>query len=196
MQTHLYLMQMHQTVKIDVIAWNCYPVAMTEQPDAAIVQAWARLVRAEQVTMSRIEGELKQAGLPPLAWYDVLLELAREPTGMLRPVALERRLLLAQYNTSRLIDRMERAGLVARRACPEDGRGQFVAITDAGREMQRRMWRVYGAAIARHVGTRLSLDDAGALHELLGKLLQEPGTDLELSGPVRAGTGSTGAEPP
>jgi DNA-binding MarR family transcriptional regulator len=146
---------------------------MTEQPDTMIVQAWARLVRAGHATMSRIEGALKQAGLPPLAWYDVLLELSREPQGMLRPVELERRLLLAQYNTSRLIDRMERVGLVVRRACPEDGRGQFVAITDAGRAMQRRMWRVYGVAIADHVGTKLSASEARALYDLLGRLLDD-----------------------
>lgn len=143
---------------------------MTEQPEEEIVQAWARLVRAAQTTMSRIEGELKQAGLPPLAWYDVLLELSREPHGMLRPVELEHRLLLAQYNASRLIDRMEKAGLVGRRACPEDGRGQFVAITRDGKDMQRRMWRVYGAAIAEHVGAKLTRRDAHALYELLGKL--------------------------
>ncbi|MBE9552031.1 MAG: MarR family transcriptional regulator [Proteobacteria bacterium] len=144
---------------------------MTEQPEDAMVQAWARLARTEQATMSRIEGELKQASLPSLDWYDVLLELSREPQGMLRPVELERRLLLAQYNTSRLIDRMTRAGLIERRACPDDGRGQFVAITRAGKEMQRRMWRVYGAAIAKHVGTKLTLGDAHTLYELLGKLL-------------------------
>jgi DNA-binding MarR family transcriptional regulator len=144
---------------------------MTEQPDHAIVQAWARLVRAEHATMSRVEGDLKQASLPPLAWYDVLLELSREPHGMLRPVELEHRLLLAQYNASRLVDRMEKAGLVARRACPEDGRGQFVAITPEGKEMRRRMWRVYGPAIAKHVGAKLSPGDARTLTELLGKLL-------------------------
>ena len=162
---------------------------MSQQPDEAIVQAWARLVRAGQMTMSRIEGELKQAGLPPLAWYDVLLELSREKQGMLRPVELERRLLLAQYNASRLIDRMARAGLVTRQACPEDGRGQFVAITREGKDMQRRMWRAYGAAIAEHVGAKLSRDEAHALHDLLGKLLHDAG-----AGPEPAGTGSEGAE--
>ena len=149
---------------------------MIEQPDESMVLAWARLVRAEQATMSRIERELKQGGLPPLAWYDVLLELSREPKGMLRPVDLERRLLLAQYNASRLIDRLEKAGLVARRACPQDGRGQFVAITRDGRETRRRMWRVYGPAIAKHVGTKLTPREARTLYDLLGKLLEDSET--------------------
>ena len=154
---------------------------MTEKPEEAIVKAWARLVRAEQATMSRIGNALKRAGLPPLAWYDILLELTREPHGMLRPVELEHRLLLAQYNASRLIDRMEKAGLVGRRVCPEDGRGQFVAITREGAKMQRRMWRVYGAAIADHVGTKLTPREAHTLYELLGKLLRD-----SAAGPARA----------
>ncbi len=146
---------------------------MNREPAEDVVQAWARLVRAAQTAQSGIEAALKQAGLPPLAWYDVLLELTRAPDGMLRPVELERRLLLAQYNASRLIDRMARAGLVARRACPEDGRGQFVAITSDGRKMQRRIWRVYGPAIAEHVGARLDPGDAGTLRDLLGKLVDD-----------------------
>ncbi len=146
---------------------------MSREPSEDVIRVWARLVRAAQTAQSGIESALKLAGLPPLAWYDVLLELARAPDGMLRPVELERRLLLAQYNASRLIDRMARAGLVERRACPEDGRGQLVAITRDGRQMQRRMWRVYGPAIAEHVGAKLSPADARKLHGLLGRLLQE-----------------------
>jgi DNA-binding MarR family transcriptional regulator len=145
---------------------------MTGQPEEAAVQAWARLVRATQTAMSRIEHDLKQAGLPPLAWYDVLLELSREPKGALRPVELERRLLLAQYNASRLIDRMEKAGLVERLACPDDARGQMVTITPEGRELQRRMWQVYGPAIARYIGAKLGSKEADALNELLGTLLK------------------------
>jgi len=137
-----------------------------------VVTAWVRLVRAEQTLLGRIEAELKEAGFPPLAWYDVLLELGRAESGRLRPVELEHRTLLAQYNTSRLIDRMEKAGLVAREAHPEDGRGQLVAITPAGRALQKRMWKVYGPAIARHVGDQLTRGEAVQLAGLLGKLIE------------------------
>jgi DNA-binding MarR family transcriptional regulator len=137
-----------------------------------VVTAWARLVRAEQVLLGRIEGELKQAGFPPLAWYDVLLELGRAADGRLRPVELEQRTLLAQYNASRLIDRMEKAGLVRREAHPADGRGQWVAITPEGRALQKRMWKIYGAAIARHVGSKLQRNEAAQLAALLGKLIE------------------------
>src|SRR4051812_6068712 len=121
------------------------PMPMKHDPSDEVVTAWARLVRAEQALLGRIESELKEAGFPPLGWYDVLLELGRAEDGRLRPVELERRTLLAQYNASRLIDRMEKAHLVARGAHAEDGRGQWVAITTDGRALQKRMWKVYGA---------------------------------------------------
>ena len=103
-----------------------------------------------------MEGALKAAGLPPLAWYDVLLELERAGDCGLRPFALERELLLPQYGLSRLLARMEEAGLVERRNCPSDGRGQMVVIAEAGRATRGAMWPVYARALHEAVGCRLS----------------------------------------
>ena len=144
---------------------------MKHEPSEQAVTAWARLVRAEQTVLGKIEAELKSAGLPALAWYDVLLELSRAEDGRLRPLELERRTLLAQYNASRLIDRMERAGLVQRLPHPEDGRGQLIAITTEGRAQQKRIWKTYGPAIARHVGVKLRPAEAIELARLLAKLI-------------------------
>jgi DNA-binding MarR family transcriptional regulator len=146
---------------------------MAAMPDAlpsdAVIRAWTRLVRAQQTVLAAVEAELKAAGFPPLAWYDVLLELSRADAG-LRPFALEQALLLAQYNLSRLLDRLEKAGCIERRTCAEDGRGQIVAITPSGRALIKRMWPTYRAAIARHLGAKLSEDEAARLASLLGRL--------------------------
>lgn len=140
------------------------------KPCAEAVAAWERLVRVRQALLAAVEKDLKTAGFPPLVWYDALLELARAPHGALRPLELEHKMLLPQYSTSRLIDRLEEAGYVERKTCPVDGRGQFVAITSSGRSLQKKMWEVYGAAIHRHVGAKLSGADAAKLAELLGRL--------------------------
>src|SRR5262245_61931187 len=139
-------------------------------PSEAVVLAWARLVRSQQAVLAAVEADLTAADFPPPAWDDVLLEVSRLRAGGLRPFALEQQLLLAQYNLSRLIDRLEHAGYVERCPCPEDGRGQIVAITAAGRALVRRMWPVYRTAIARHVGAKLSEAEAKTLAALLGKL--------------------------
>jgi DNA-binding MarR family transcriptional regulator len=156
------LMQMHIYGK---------QLAMPERPPSdAVIRAWTRLVRAQQAVLSAVEAELKAAGFPPLAWYDVLLELSRVEGEGLRPFALEQELLLAQYNLSRLLDRLEKAGYIERLTCPDDGRGQIVAITASGRALVKRMWPTYRAAIGRHVGAKLSEDEAARLAALLGKL--------------------------
>src|SRR5689334_17657062 len=102
---------------------------MSSFPSPPTVGAWARLLRAHHTVLTAIESDLKLNGMPPLAWYEALLELARAPGGRLRPLELERQLLLPQYSTSRLLDRLARAGLVTKEACPEDRRGHLIAIT-------------------------------------------------------------------
>lgn len=144
---------------------------MSESPCEEAVDAWVRLVRVEQALLGRIEADLKTAGFPPLPWYDVLLELAREANQRLRPVELERRLLLPQSNMSRLIDRMEREGYVRREACPSDGRGQWIAITAEGTALKSRMWPVYRAAIAAHVGSKICPDQARTLSQILSRMM-------------------------
>lgn len=140
-------------------------------PSDNTVDTWARLVKAQETAFSVVEDALKQAGFPPLAWYDVLLELERTGTSGLRPFELQAALLLPQYGVSRLIDRIEKAGYLEKASCPEDGRGQVLMVTPAGRQLRRSMWPVYGAAIEQAVGARLTAGEARLLHRVLGKLL-------------------------
>jgi DNA-binding MarR family transcriptional regulator len=136
----------------------------------AAVTAWARLVRVSQAVMSKVEADLKAAGFPPLAWYDALLELERaEPDG-LRPYLLQKHMLLAQYNLSRLTDRLTKAGYVEREACCDDGRGQVLKISREGRKLRRRMWPAYRKGIATHFAEKLNADETEALARTLKKL--------------------------
>ncbi|WP_027581419.1 helix-turn-helix domain-containing protein [Bradyrhizobium sp. Ai1a-2] len=143
---------------------------MKRKPSTEATAAWIRLMRVQSRVLDAVEQDLKKAGFPPLAWYDALLELSRAPSGELRPVELERQMLLPQYSTSRLIDRLVDEGLAARRECKVDKRGQFVEITETGRELQKRMWGAYSAAIEKHVGSKLSDTDAVKLCALLDRL--------------------------
>lgn len=143
---------------------------MTRKPDSAAVAAWISLARAHRVAMCDVEARLKAADLPPLAWYDVLWELEMAGECGLRPFALEKALLFEQYNLSRLIDRMHKAGLVERCSCLDDRRGQTLHVNDQGRALRQRMWDVYGLAIAEIVGDRLDAAEAERLAALLAKL--------------------------
>ena len=63
---------------------------MSRNPSDATVKAWTRLVRARETVLGAIERDLKATDCPPLAWYDVLLELVRAPKGPLRPFEIEK----------------------------------------------------------------------------------------------------------
>lgn len=144
---------------------------MKTEPGNTLVGAWVRLLRGHTAALSKVENALKESGLPPLGWYDVLLELQRVGDTGMRPFELERELLLPQYGLSRLLNRIEASGYLERRPCEEDGRGQILVITKAGKQMRRRMWPTYGKAIKNAIGERLTKDEAVTLDELLSKLL-------------------------
>ena len=135
-----------------------------------VLQVWVRLIRARDKIVRKVEATAKAKGFPPIAWYDVLLELSREGGRKLRPVELEKELLVAQYNLSRLLDRMEEAGLVERIACPGDGRGQMIQLTPEGRATQKRMWPILRDAVEKHVAPNLSESDLEQLLRLLGAI--------------------------
>src|ERR1700761_1354798 len=177
-------MHLHGIVKIDAGAFSAVQwrqtthhslgpdrtTLMKRKPSTEAPAAWIRLMRIQSRVLDTVEQELKKAGYPPLAWYDALLELSRAPTGEMRPVELEKQMLIPQYSTSRLIDRLVDEGLAARRECKIDKRGQFVEITESGRELQKKMWGSYSAAIEKHVGSKLSDADATKLCALLDRL--------------------------
>ena len=145
---------------------------MTEKLSDAVTGAWVRLVRARHKVVSAVEADGKAAGVLAMGWYDVLWELECSPEG-LRPFELERRLLFAQYNLSRQIDRMVEAGLVRKAPSPEDKRGHILHITDSGRKQRKATWPHYAKAITRHVGDKLTEAEAEKLAALLAKLMAD-----------------------
>ena len=88
----------------------------------------------------------------------------------LRPFELKDRLLLPQYSTSRLLDRMVKAGLVDRQDCGDDGRGQIVSVSRKGRSVRQAMWPIYEQVLSERIGARLAPGEATHLATLLSKL--------------------------
>ena len=149
---------------------NVYNAAMEAQDLQILSNAWVRLVRGQHHVLTHVEAALKQAGFPPLLWYDVLLELAREPQKGLRPVEIEARMLLPQYGVSRLLDRMENAGFVQHRRCEEDGRGKRIYITENGLQLKTLIWPVYRSTLDKELGQKLTRDELMTLGTILEKL--------------------------
>ena len=109
---------------------------------------WRAFLRAHSSMLRRISADLEEADLPPLPWYDVLAALRDAPEQRLRQVELAERVLLSHSGMSRLLDRVEKAGLVERVTCPGDRRSFHVELTDEGEAMLAEMWPVYARGIA------------------------------------------------
>ncbi len=119
------------------------------------VLAWAALLRCQAALVPRLSEHVQAEAGIPLSWYDVLLELASAPDERLRIQQLGERVVLSRSRVSRIVDEMERAGLVRREADPQDGRASLAVSTDEGTAAFRRARPVYLDAIeqlfARHL---------------------------------------------
>ena len=140
------------------------PLSSTE------LAAWRSFLRAHATVTRRLEAELVAEHDLPLASYDVLVQLSEAPSRALRMTELAERVLLSRSGLTRLVDRLERDGLVARRACPDDARGTLAVLTDAGLARLQAAWPTHLRGVSQHVTDKLSTEELATLEELLGRL--------------------------
>lgn len=144
---------------------------MPEKPSNKIIQAWIQLHRVQRRLLDAVDKNLKQEGLPPLVWYDVLLELDRAKNTGLRQYEIGNKILLNKHNLSRLIDRLEKKRLLVRYESEEDGRGNLVKITRNGEIILKQIWPVYSQSIQDNFGDKLTSRETEELSNLLNKIL-------------------------
>lgn len=137
------------------------------------MQAWILLMRTGSRMLAAVEADLKAKNFPPLTWYDVLLELRKAEGKRLRQVELQDKVLIAQYNMSRLIDRLAGAGYVEKERPANDRRGSCVVLTESGEDLLQAMWPVYQAAVAKHFSGKLDVAELVQLSKTLGKILDD-----------------------
>jgi DNA-binding MarR family transcriptional regulator len=142
----------------------------TGSPDDGHVRAWAAVLRAHAAVVPRLERDLAAVGVP-LSWYDVLIELNSAPGHRLRMTELGARAVLSRERISRVVDELERAGLVRRERNPDDGRSLLAVITDDGRARLRAAAPTYLAGVERHFGAHVD-DDAATIATALGRVIE------------------------
>ena len=133
--------------------------------------AWPMFLIAHDELVARIEETLRDKGLPEISWYTVLWVLERAPDQRLRMHELSEAAVISRSNLTRLVDRMEKAGLVARERVSGDRRGAYARLTPAGRDMKTEVWKVYGPAIQQHFTAHLSPEENTILHDIMHRLI-------------------------
>jgi DNA-binding MarR family transcriptional regulator len=146
-------------------------MSVQAQLSAAELATWRTFLRAHATVTRRLEAELVAEHELPLASYDVLVQLSEAPQRRLRMTELADRVLLSRSGLTRLADRLERDGFIAREACPSDARGTLAALTDAGLAKLESAWPTHRRGVAEHVTGRLTADEVAQLGRLLGKLV-------------------------
>jgi DNA-binding MarR family transcriptional regulator len=138
--------------------------------DEEELAAWRGMLRAYAELMRTLDAELAREHDMPLSSYEVLLYLNDSDEGRMRMSELADSVLLSRSGLTRLVDRLEREGLLRRERCESDARGLFAEITDEGR-------RVFGEARATHLDgvrrlflDRFTRDELRAIGELWKKL--------------------------
>jgi DNA-binding MarR family transcriptional regulator len=118
--------------------------------DDGTLATWRAFLNAHAHVTRRISRDLAAAGLPDLAWYDLLWALYRQPDAGLRVNELAREVVLSPTAMSRFVERVVAAGCARREPDPQDRRAQRIVITDDGVALLKRMWPVYAAGIEAH----------------------------------------------
>jgi DNA-binding MarR family transcriptional regulator len=136
------------------------------------ITAFGRLVEAYALLTKRLGDEMEAATGLPLLWYGVLLHLGRSPGGF-RPMGeLVNATAFTSGGVTRLVDRIEQAGYVERRPCPDDRRVTYVGLTARGWDMLERASAVHVRGIQEHIMDALDEERVTQLDTILATLVQ------------------------
>ena len=136
---------------------------------------WRGLLAAHATLIARLDAELEREHGIPLTSYEVLLYLADAEGGRLRMGELADRLLLSRSGITRLVDRLERQGMIERERCESDGRGFNAVLTAAGRRKLDAARPAHLGGVRRHFLTQLESGELDALAAIWGRLLGQAG---------------------
>jgi DNA-binding MarR family transcriptional regulator len=148
------------------------------------------MLRAQARISRRLQTDLMAEHDLALASYDVLTRLGEAAGGRLRMNDLADQVLLSRSGLTRLVDRMQREGLVERESCASDARGLYAVLTGRGREKLAEAGPTYRRGVQDYVLSRLDEDDLRTLAHVLGKLADDP---LHGDDPAAGSAGATGA---
>jgi DNA-binding MarR family transcriptional regulator len=158
---------------------------LTQKPDQLHLTddegaAWEGFLRAHATIIRTLSGELERTDGLSLSSYDVLLQLARAPGRRLRMTELAEAVVLSPSGLTRLVERLEREGLVARIKCAGDARGAYATLTDPGRARLRKATRSHLTGIRQHFLSQITPQELQILGTIWQRLLTQHAPDVPL----------------
>jgi DNA-binding MarR family transcriptional regulator len=137
-------------------------------PSPERLRAWRLYFESALAVVDVLESELERDAGIPLRWYDTLVQL--EETDGLRMTELAERILYSKSGFTRIVDRMEEAGLLRRVRPENDRRSIVIVLTDQGRRTLEEARRYHRHSIEQHFSSHLADTDIKALTRALDKV--------------------------
>jgi DNA-binding MarR family transcriptional regulator len=153
------------------------------------LNAWHAFLVAHAALEPILNRELEIACGLPLRWFDVLTQLNMTPGRRLSMTELADAVLLSKSGLTRLVDRIEEAGLVQRAAAPGDRRSLLIVLTPSGEKTLKRAAPIHEDGIGRHFAAHIRDDEAAAIEAALVRIAAAARQDDSLSSQV-ASTGT------
>jgi DNA-binding MarR family transcriptional regulator len=141
---------------------------------------WQSFLAVHRRIVEQLADEMLTEHQLPLEWFDVLVHLADLPGMRARQKDLRDRMLLSESGVSRLLVRMEKAGVITRSAAGDDRRGMEIAVTEAGRAALLAAIDSHLRLVASLFTDRLTATDRTALGRVLPKLLSKPTPESQM----------------
>jgi DNA-binding MarR family transcriptional regulator len=165
------------------------PLAPCDQSAAALgddlapaeLAAWRGLLRVHAALAKALDAELAQAHDLPLSSYEVLITLQSAPGKKRRMAELADRVLLSRSGMTRLVDRLEREGLLERDTCTSDGRGCFAVLTPAGEDLLARARPTHLSGVRERFLRHFSQDELGEMAGWWERIVPGASTGTDLS---------------
>jgi DNA-binding MarR family transcriptional regulator len=136
------------------------PQATLGEPE---LRAWRGLLRAHGCLAKRLDAELERQHSLPMTSYEVLESLEDSLDGRMRMCDLAERAGLSRSGLTRLVDRLERDGLLSRCSCSHDARGAYACLTDLGRDRLEQARGTHRAVVRQHFLAHFSQAELDAL---------------------------------
>lgn len=133
-------------------------------------EAWLAITRTHAAVTGRLQEALTAAGLPPLAWFEVLATLAESPEQRLKMGELADALVITRGGLTKLVDRLIKAGLLARAFCETDRRVSYATLLPAGLELLEEMRPVVSGELEATFAANLSEREAEELTATLDRI--------------------------
>ncbi|HEY8756483.1 MAG TPA: MarR family winged helix-turn-helix transcriptional regulator [Candidatus Dormibacteraeota bacterium] len=142
----------------------------TDRPDACRMAAWMALLDAHSRLTGRLEAELERSHGLSLAEYEVLYRLSASPGHRLRLNQLTSHARMTKSGVTRLVERLQRDGLLGTERCPSDRRGAYAVLTPEGQTAFRRAAALHLRGVQDHFGRHLDDSEAASLRDTLERV--------------------------